>query len=86
MNVAIVFRPIGVIRSQHVVPQETPIQPVYAKECRGHVELLPEFAEGLHDLTDAEGKAVPPEPTRERKGLENKEKAATAKDASEEAA
>ena len=49
-NDSIVFRPIGVIRSEHLVPRETPIQPVYAKACRGRVELLPEFADGLHDL------------------------------------
>ena len=50
MNDSIIFRPIGVIRSEHLVPRETPIQPVYAKACRGRVELLPEFADGLHDL------------------------------------
>ena len=50
MNNNIVFRPIGVIRSEHVVSQETPIQPVYAWDCLGRVELLPEFADGLHDL------------------------------------
>ena len=50
MNDSIIFRPIGVIRSEHVVPQETPIQPIYARDCHGRVELLPEFADGLHDL------------------------------------
>lgn len=54
--------------------------------ARMSIELRLTIEEFLEDLTDAEGKAVPPEPTRERKGLENKEKAATAKDASEEAA
>ena len=49
-NDSVVFRPIGVIRSEHVVPHETPIQPVYARDCRGRVELLPEFADGLHDI------------------------------------
>ena len=46
----IVFRPIGVIRSEHFVAQETPIQPVYAMDCHGRVEILPEFADGLHDI------------------------------------
>ena len=46
----IVFRPIGVIRSEHVVAQETPIQPVYARDCCGRVEMLPEFADGLDDI------------------------------------
>ena len=49
-NDSIVFRSIGVIHSEHVVPQETPIQPVYALDCRGRVEILPEFADGLHDI------------------------------------
>jgi tRNA-Thr(GGU) m(6)t(6)A37 methyltransferase TsaA len=43
-------QPIGVIRSEHTVPERTPIQPVYAGDCPGRVELLPEFAEGLQDL------------------------------------
>jgi tRNA (adenine37-N6)-methyltransferase len=47
---AIVYKPIGVIRSGHVVAQQTPIQPVYAKGCKGRAEILPEFAEGLRDL------------------------------------
>ena len=29
------FIPIGVIRSEHVVARQTPIQPVYAKGCKG---------------------------------------------------
>lgn len=44
------FHPIGVIRSGHVDPARTPIQPVYAKGCRGRVEVLPEFAAGLRDI------------------------------------
>jgi hypothetical protein len=27
------YEPIGVIRSQHTVPEQTPIQPVYARGC-----------------------------------------------------
>jgi len=46
----IIFHPIGVIHSEHVVARQTPIQPVYAKVCRGRVELFPEYAEGLRDL------------------------------------
>ncbi len=46
----ITVHPIGVIRSEHVVARETPIQPAYAKGCKGRVELFPEFAEGLRDL------------------------------------
>ncbi len=46
----ITFKPIGVIRSEHVEARRTPIQPIYAKGCKGRVEIFPEFAEGLSDL------------------------------------
>jgi tRNA (adenine37-N6)-methyltransferase len=46
----ITYKPIGVIRSEHVREQETPIQPVYAKGCKGRAEIFPEFTEGLRDL------------------------------------
>lgn len=47
---SITFKPIGVIRSEHVVARQTPIQPAYAKGCKGRVEIFPKFAEGLQDL------------------------------------
>ncbi len=51
MNEAVItYRPIGVIRSGHIDAQETPIQPIYAKGCKGHAEIFPEFAAGLCDL------------------------------------
>lgn len=43
-------KPIGVIRSEHTIAEETPIQPVYAKGCKGRVEVFSEYAEGLKDL------------------------------------
>ncbi len=43
-------RPIGVIYSEHTAAEKTPIQPVYARGCKGRVEVYPEFAEGLKDL------------------------------------
>jgi len=46
----ITFQPIGVIRSKHTRPEETPIQPVFARGCRGRAEILPQFAAGLRDL------------------------------------
>ncbi len=46
----ILFSPIGVLHSEHTVAKETPIQPTYAHGCRGRVEILPQFAEGLQDL------------------------------------
>jgi len=50
MSESIVYRPIGVIRSEHTKPEETPIQPVYSEGCQGRAEVLPEFATGLRDL------------------------------------
>jgi tRNA (adenine37-N6)-methyltransferase len=46
----ITFKPIGMIHSEHVEAGCTPIQPIYAKGCKGRVEIFPEFAEGLCDL------------------------------------
>jgi len=46
----ITYRPIGVLRSEHRFAERTPIQPVYAKGCRGRAEVFPEFAEGLCDV------------------------------------
>ncbi len=51
MNVSVVtYHPIGVIRSEHITAEQTPIQPAYAKGCKGRVEILPEYAEGISDL------------------------------------
>ena len=51
MNLSsISFSPIGVIRSEHTEAKQTPIQPTYAKGCRGRAEILPEFSQGLQDL------------------------------------
>jgi tRNA-Thr(GGU) m(6)t(6)A37 methyltransferase TsaA len=53
MNMAdsvITYKPIGVIRSEHVAQDQTPIQPAYASGCKGRVEVLPQFADGLGDL------------------------------------
>jgi tRNA (adenine37-N6)-methyltransferase len=46
----IIYRPIGIIHSEHTIAENTPIQPVYAKGCKGYVELCPEFTDGLRDL------------------------------------
>ncbi len=50
MSAGVNYRPIGVLHSEHRIAQETPIQPAYAKGCRGRAEVFPEFAEGLADL------------------------------------
>lgn len=46
----IVFVPIGIIHSEHVRPEDTPIQPVYAEGCPGTAVLYPEYTEGLRDI------------------------------------
>ncbi len=50
MSQDIVYRPIGVIRSQHTQPEKTPIQPIYCEGCEGRAEVFPEFAAGLRDV------------------------------------
>jgi len=46
----VTYKPIGIIRSEHSVGDRTPIQPAYAKGCKGRAEIFPEFAEGLQDV------------------------------------
>jgi len=46
----ILYKAIGVIRSEHVEPEKTPIQPRFAADCEGRVEIFPEYAEGLQDI------------------------------------
>ncbi|NQV31090.1 MAG: tRNA (N6-threonylcarbamoyladenosine(37)-N6)-methyltransferase TrmO [Phycisphaeraceae bacterium] len=50
VNQAFEYYPIGIIHAPHAVPQETPIQPVFAETCVGWAEIQPEYAEGLQDL------------------------------------
>lgn len=49
MENQIIFRPIGVIHSEHTVQEDTPIQGIF-NPSRGQVEVFPEFAEGLRDI------------------------------------
>ena len=44
------LQPIGFVRSEHKIPEETPIQPVYCPDSRGRVELFPEYIDGCADL------------------------------------
>lgn len=46
---AIVYRPIGVIHSDHFEQEETPIQGIFNPSV-GEVEVYPEFAAGLADI------------------------------------
>jgi tRNA-Thr(GGU) m(6)t(6)A37 methyltransferase TsaA len=41
---------IGVIHSPHRTKDECPIQPAFASEAEGRVEVFPEFAAGLQDV------------------------------------
>jgi tRNA-Thr(GGU) m(6)t(6)A37 methyltransferase TsaA len=51
MNLSkIIYWPIGIIHSEHKNTRKTPIQPPYARGCKGNVELRTEFVEGLRDL------------------------------------
>ncbi|WP_297219661.1 tRNA (N6-threonylcarbamoyladenosine(37)-N6)-methyltransferase TrmO [uncultured Desulfovibrio sp.] len=50
METRISLQAIGIIHSPHTVPEQTPIQPIYATEFRGQVEVFPQFAEGLQDI------------------------------------
>lgn len=44
------IRTIGYLKSEHCNPQDTPIQPRFAQECKGYVEIFPEFEKGLKDI------------------------------------
>jgi tRNA-Thr(GGU) m(6)t(6)A37 methyltransferase TsaA len=49
-NSRVVFTTIGIIRSEHKLEEQTPIQPVYAQDCEGWLEVFPEFSSGLAGL------------------------------------
>ena len=48
--ITIEYRPIGIIHSPYKSPKGSPIQPSAAEGIEGHIEVFPEFAEGLEDL------------------------------------
>lgn len=47
---SVAYKPIGIIRSEYTQAEETPIQPVYARDSKGHIELRAEYADGLQDI------------------------------------
>src|SRR5262249_17395758 len=47
---AVVYRPIGVVRSPFTSMQGMPLQSVAAADVRGTIEIDPAFADGLLDL------------------------------------
>lgn len=44
------IRPIGIIHTPHQDISNMPIQPIAAEGIMGHIELFPEYVEGLSDL------------------------------------
>lgn len=46
----ITLSPIGIIHTPHNDINNMPIQPIAAKGIKGHIELYPEYSEGLTDL------------------------------------
>jgi tRNA (adenine37-N6)-methyltransferase len=46
----IIYKPIGIIYSQHKEPKGTPIQPAAAKNIPGRIKIYPEYVHGLKDL------------------------------------
>lgn len=47
---ALTLQPIGRVRSPHVDPDASPIQPLFAQGCPGTLELQPSLEEGLQDI------------------------------------
>lgn len=50
MEPSIHYKPIGIIHTPFKDPHDAPIQPAFAKEAEGTVDIYPEYAEGLADL------------------------------------
>ncbi len=46
----ICYKPIGVVYSPFKEPKGVPIQPVFAKNTEGRIEIFPEYSAGLKDL------------------------------------
>ena len=49
-NNSVTCKPIGIIHSCHVKPENTPIQSVYAEGCAGQTEVFSQYEAGLSDL------------------------------------
>jgi tRNA-Thr(GGU) m(6)t(6)A37 methyltransferase TsaA len=50
MNTVITYKPIGIIHSPYKDPGDAPIQPLYAHDVEGSVDIVPEYREGLRDI------------------------------------
>jgi len=47
----ITYQSIGILHTPFKRPEDAPAQGCFAQEARGQVELFPEYAEGLKDIT-----------------------------------
>ena len=47
----IIYKPIGIIHTPFKTPENMPIQNTGANGVRGTIEIYPEYAEGLKDIT-----------------------------------
>lgn len=45
----IMYRPIGIIHSEHTIQENTPIQGIF-NSSKGQIEVFPEFEDGLRDI------------------------------------
>ncbi|MDF1545823.1 MAG: tRNA (N6-threonylcarbamoyladenosine(37)-N6)-methyltransferase TrmO [bacterium] len=50
-SLPIVYRPIGIVHSEHTRMEDVPRQPKLSSSSKGRVELYPEYMEGLNDLS-----------------------------------
>lgn len=46
------FRQVGILRTPHLEPDRTPIQPCFARGVRGEIHLDPAFEEGLRGIEE----------------------------------
>ncbi len=46
----IIFKPIGIIHAPYYKKEQTQIQGCFAPKSRGHIDVYPEYAEGIKDF------------------------------------
>jgi hypothetical protein len=61
LRIEIIMEPIGIIHTPYTTKEECPIQPLYASDCIGRVDVFGKFAEGLKDIETSGHKALYPE-------------------------
>lgn len=50
----IIYKPIGIIHSEHIAAEQTPVQPVYAQGCEGRAEIFKKHGRS-HDKKSVSG-------------------------------